>query len=64
MAESLNCSERSLRWHLNEEGVQYSELIEKTRFARAADGLNRRVVLGGRVQNRQNRLCMLGRIPP
>lgn len=35
MAESLNCSERSLRRHLNEEGVQYSELIDKIRFDRA-----------------------------
>lgn len=35
MAESLNCSERSLRRHLNDEGVQYSELIDKIRFDRA-----------------------------
>ncbi|MDX1723789.1 MAG: AraC family transcriptional regulator ligand-binding domain-containing protein [Pseudomonas sp.] len=35
MAESLNCSGRSLRRHLNEEGVQYSELIDRIRFDRA-----------------------------
>ncbi len=35
MAESLNCSERSLRRHLNDEGVQYSELVDKIRFDRA-----------------------------
>jgi AraC-like DNA-binding protein len=35
MAEKLNCSERSLRRHLGNEGVQYSELIDKIRFDRA-----------------------------
>ncbi|MES2257669.1 MAG: AraC family transcriptional regulator ligand-binding domain-containing protein [Pseudomonadota bacterium] len=36
MAEKLNCSERSLRRHFSNEGVQYSELIDKVRFDRAA----------------------------
>jgi AraC-like DNA-binding protein len=36
MAAKLNCSERSLRRHFNNEGVQYSELIDKVRFDRAA----------------------------
>lgn len=35
MAKKLNCSERSLRRHLGEEGVQYSELVDKIRFERA-----------------------------
>ncbi|WP_172151793.1 MULTISPECIES: AraC family transcriptional regulator [Pseudomonas] len=35
MAKKLNCSERSLRRHLGEEGVQYSELVDKVRFDRA-----------------------------
>ncbi|AHZ71700.1 hypothetical protein OU5_4621 [Pseudomonas mandelii JR-1] len=35
MAKKLNCSERSLRRHLSDEGVQYSELVDKIRFERA-----------------------------
>jgi len=36
MAARLNCSERSLRRHLNAEGFQYSELVDRVRFDRAA----------------------------
>ena len=36
MAAKLNCSERSLRRHLHLEGFQYSELIDRVRFDRAA----------------------------
>jgi len=36
MAARLNCSERSLRRHLNSEGFQYSELVDRVRFDRAA----------------------------
>lgn len=35
MSETLNCSERSLRRHLNNEGAQYSELIDRVRLDRA-----------------------------
>ena len=35
MASKLNCSERSLRRHLNAENCQYSELIDRVRFERA-----------------------------
>ncbi len=35
MAEKLHCSERSLRRHLNDEGVQYSELVDQLRLDRA-----------------------------
>ena len=34
-AAKLNCSERSLRRHLNDEGCQYSELVDRVRFDRA-----------------------------
>ena len=36
MAARLNCSERSLRRHLSAEGFQYSELVDRVRFDRAA----------------------------
>lgn len=35
MAQRLNCSERSLRRYLQEEGLQYSELVDRVRFDRA-----------------------------
>lgn len=34
-AAKLNCSERSLRRHLSDEGCQYSELVDRVRFDRA-----------------------------
>ncbi len=36
MADKLACSERSLRRHLKAEGYQYSELLDRVRFDRAA----------------------------
>ncbi len=36
MARKLRCSERSLRRHLKDEGAQYSDLIDRVRFERAA----------------------------
>ncbi len=35
MAKKLNCSKRSLGRHLQDEGVQYSELVDKVKFDRA-----------------------------
>lgn len=35
MAGRLNCSERSLRRHLQAEGLHYSELVDRVRFDRA-----------------------------